>query len=129
MTANLTRDERDAAINALFEKLLTRMHDARMVLTDYNPRVHCNWGTLDASIEREQIRALMSQPVEPSDAWQPIATAPKDETEILVYTECGNMYVVSYDDLFSAPWRIRNMEGINEHVPTHWQPIPQRPKE
>ena len=61
--------------------------------------------------------------------WQPIEIAPKDGTEILVYTRCDDIYVVSYDEVFSAPWRIRNHEGINEHVPTHWMPLPNPPKE
>ena len=59
--------------------------------------------------------------------WQPIATAPKDGTEILVYTMGECFYVVAYDDVFSAPWRIRNDEGVNEAVPTHWMPLPDAP--
>ena len=59
--------------------------------------------------------------------WQPIATAPKDGTEILVYTRSECFYVVVYDDVFSAPWRIRNDEGLNETVPTHWMPLPEAP--
>lgn len=57
-------------------------------------------------------------------AWLPIETAPKDGTEILVYTMSECFYVVAYDDVFSAPWRIRNNEGLNEAVPTHWMPLP-----
>ena len=59
--------------------------------------------------------------------WQPLETAPKDGTEILVYTKCGSFYVVSYDDVFSAPWRVRNDEGISEAAPTHWMPLPDAP--
>ena len=59
--------------------------------------------------------------------WQPIATSPKDGTEILVYTRSECFYVVVYDDVFSAPWRIRNDEGLNETVPTHWMPLPEAP--
>jgi hypothetical protein len=36
--------------------------------------------------------------------WQPIETAPKDGTEILVSINFG-LHVVCYDDIFSAPWR------------------------
>ena len=60
-------------------------------------------------------------------AWLPIETAPKDGTEILVYTRSECFYVVAYDDVFSAPWRIRNDEGLNRAVPTHWMPLPDAP--
>ena len=60
-------------------------------------------------------------------AWLPIETAPKDETKILIYTKYGNFYVVPYDDTFSAPWRVRNDEGLNEKAPTHWMPLPKAP--
>lgn len=61
--------------------------------------------------------------------WQPIETAPKDGTEILIYSRYGDQYVVSYDDSFiRAPWRIRNEEGLNENIPTHWMPLPETPK-
>ena len=59
--------------------------------------------------------------------WQPIETAPKDGTAILVYTCNEGFYVVSYDDIFSAPWRVRNDEGLNEDQPTHWMPLPEPP--
>lgn len=59
--------------------------------------------------------------------WQPIETAPKDGTEILVHTRYGNFYVVGYDDVFSAPWRVRNDEGLTETAPTHWMPLPPPP--
>jgi len=60
--------------------------------------------------------------------WQKIETAPKDGTDILVYTNQDNFYVVSYDDIFFPPWRIRNDEGIHEKTPTHWMPLPEAPK-
>lgn len=59
--------------------------------------------------------------------WRPISTAPKDGTEILVYTWAGSRYVVAYDDLYSAPWRVRNDEGISEQAPAFWQPLPEAP--
>lgn len=60
-------------------------------------------------------------------AWLPIATAPKDGTEILVFTRYGNKYVVAYDDVFSNPWRVRNDEGISETAPIYWMPLPEAP--
>lgn len=76
-------------------------------------------------IRNDHVEAKPQEPV----AWQPIETAPKDGTEILVHTKYETFYVVSYDSLFSAPWRVRNDEGLSEAVPTHWMPLPSAPAE
>ena len=52
-----------------------------------------------------------------AEGWQPIATAPKDGTEILIYTRGDSFCVAGYDDIFSAPWRLRNDEGLSEAAP------------
>ncbi len=70
---------------------------------------------------------LFLHPPAPEREWQPIETAPKDGTDILIFTSYESFYVASYDDVFRAPWRIRNDEGLNEHVPTHWMPLPAEP--
>ena len=67
-------------------------------------------------------------PITEQEGWQPIETAPKDGTGILVYTRNDNIYVVAYDNYFSAPWRIRNDQGLNVSVPTHWMPLPAAPR-
>lgn len=71
--------------------------------------------------------AAAPKPVVP--AWQPIETAPRDGTDVLIYTMAGSMYVAGYDDAFSNVWRIRNDEGVNSRVVTHWMPLPAAPKE
>lgn len=65
--------------------------------------------------------------------WQPISTAPKDGTKILIHFQCEDfsdvdIYVAFYSRFFSSPWRIINDFGFNEHVPTHWMPLPDAPK-
>lgn len=62
------------------------------------------------------------------ECWQPIETVPKDGTEMLICTREGCRYVVSYDNIFTAPWRIRNDQGLNEHIPVLWMPLPAAPK-
>ena len=70
---------------------------------------------------------LFTHPAPVPAGWQPIETAPKDGTEILVSINFG-LHVVCYDDIFSAPWRVFNEVGFNEHVPTHWMPLQAAPK-
>lgn len=57
--------------------------------------------------------------------WQPIETAPKDNSYVFVYNnESDWMYIAQ-----------RNRKGIYEVdnsllcvIPTHWMPLPKRPK-
>jgi hypothetical protein len=57
-------------------------------------------------------------------AWQPIKTAPKDGTEILVYgVEEGvrSMHVVAWDH--GIGWRYG--DDLEPPTPTHWMPLPE----
>ncbi len=63
--------------------------------------------------------------------WQPIETAPKDGTEILVYFETLGVKQVSwYDDLWAVddgkhgPYFLR---GYRDGDDTHWMPLPAGP--
>ena len=68
--------------------------------------------------------------------WQPIDTAPKDSTRILVvYRRCvftddtRNKRVVREAYCFGGPWRLvtgYELEGGEQ--PTHWMPLPEPPK-
>lgn len=84
-------------------------------------------GPLDCSEIYLAMLAAAPQPPVSASEWQPIETAPKDGTQILALTKGGDIYAVSYDDIFSAPWRLINEFGFNEHVMTHWMPLPQPP--
>ena len=64
-------------------------------------------------------------------AWQPIETAPKDGTEVLLIISAyndpsrGRAYVI-------ARWEWGGWiddEEISIHPPTHWRPLPQPPGE
>ncbi len=59
--------------------------------------------------------------------WQPIATAPKDGSEILV-CKAGNddvLEFIAWNGILLA-WLDRNAEPY--HGATHWLPIPPTPK-
>lgn len=58
--------------------------------------------------------------------WQPIATAPKDGTQVLVFDEGA---------VFISQWLVNEEgdegwfdHGFVEPPPTHWQPLPSPPQ-
>lgn len=67
--------------------------------------------------------------------WQPIETAPKDGTHILVYPALmGVPLVASWksksDDFdYIGFWRNPMTEKAVPYMPTHWMPIPKPPQE
>ena len=57
--------------------------------------------------------------------WQPIETAPRDETPFLAYEPGGWMYVAYFAD-----GEIQLHVGYDEGSlgePTHWMPLPESP--
>ncbi len=72
-------------------------------------------------------------------AWQPIETAPKDGTRIMVASEHGAWiaeYLPVYESGYrpDSPWNsvMLNHWHIPQHLrhikPTHWMPLPEPPK-
>lgn len=66
--------------------------------------------------------------------WQPIETAPRDGTEILILIPLvwknnepviGNYIFTSNSVGFV--WQNRNGYWVHEHSPTHWMPMPSLP--
>ena len=59
--------------------------------------------------------------------WHPIATAPKDGSDILTYVKCGGISVRFWDcgDDDEMAWQPR-IRGV---FPTHWMPLPSPPEE
>ena len=57
--------------------------------------------------------------------WQPIATAPRDDTDVLVLCDHG---IISIGSFAAGMWWIEQVT-YEERNPTHWMPIPERPKE
>lgn len=63
-------------------------------------------------------------------SWQPIETAPKDGSHVLVY-ERGRVFEAQWADTFlgkrNRGWMNYN-EGTGEKSPTHWMPLPEAPR-
>lgn len=64
--------------------------------------------------------------------WQPIESAPKDGTMILIYSY-GNMAVVFADPDNEFAWTMDDGHDYhlctrrNMQYPTHWMPLPEKP--
>lgn len=58
--------------------------------------------------------------------WQPIETAPKDETEILTLRKGGMTAVAIYFPHQEAEWCC--VDGMHLLNVTHWMPLPEPPK-
>jgi len=67
--------------------------------------------------------------------WQPIETAPKDETWVLLYGEHGGADYSPHMDVAQYAHGGWITYHLDEHAepksptctPTHWQPLPERP--
>lgn len=66
--------------------------------------------------------------------WQPIETAPKDGTEILVFVggtiiigSWSNGSVLRDEGWYDAEAGVKFVNGLLD--PTHWQPLPSPPRE
>ena len=64
--------------------------------------------------------------------WQPMETAPRDGTHVLVYSESHGIQKSHYDDFFKRWMIYQTAEYDNEFGElegvTHWQPLPEPPK-
>ena len=65
--------------------------------------------------------------------WQPIETAPKDGTEVLVWSEHGGVESAyweagCYGHSGWTIYQIRTEIAEPDFPPTHWMPLPEPPK-
>jgi hypothetical protein len=73
-----------------------------------------------AAIIREALQTAHQQ--QEQFSWQPIASAPKDGTSLLMFTE-SQWCVVAYWDAERESW----FDGEYDQPATHWRPLPLPP--
>ena len=67
--------------------------------------------------------------------WEPIDTAPKDGTVILVYREDAGIFTAHHVSPasivggcdYSESWFTTDGEDLTDDMPTHWMPLPEPP--
>src|SRR5690606_36923841 len=79
---------------------------------------------------RAMLSAAPTPPVD--DGWQPIETAPRDGTDVLLWD--GEEIFVGYwsDSIWVSPgaWvKEEHRSDTVTYLPTHWQPLPAAPTE
>lgn len=95
--------------------------------------------------ERKRIEAAVDEIWAGIPKWQPIETAPKDKTEIMVFclwrnaVSLGDIHLAFWGETWSNSRRIYawletdSYDSRTEtHLilrPTHWMPLPERPKQ
>jgi len=59
-------------------------------------------------------------------SWQPIETAPRDGTSVLVF--CDNQFKIGHWSIIGKGWRYSFiLQDRNALNPTHWMPLPAPP--
>jgi len=83
-------------------------------------KCHCGSSSWERRIEESRyICASCKRPL-----WQPIETAPVDDTDILVFSE-GLVWVASS---YHGMWWFEKRDDISLSEPTHWMPLPEPPR-
>lgn len=83
-------------------------------------KCHCGSISWERSIEESRyICASCKRPL-----WQPIETAPSDDTDVLVLCGEGFIWVASF---YHGLWWFNQRDDIHR-TPTHWMPLPEGPK-
>ena len=101
---------------------------------------YCYTHTYPSQPKLMDIEALYTHPA-PVPAWQPIETAPKDGTRIVVANKCGS-WIAEYRPVYQSgfkprnPWQSMMLNhdhmtagwAKRDYLPTHWMPLPAAPK-
>lgn len=100
------------------------------LLIDCQQRMASDWSEI-GNLRRELSSTRLAPQQEP--AWQPIATAPTDETRVLLYNPdegnfgWGIQSGAYYEQLGGWQYDGQRPMYSNAHQPTHWQPLPVGP--
>lgn len=82
-------------------------------------------------VYRDAILDAIRPALTPASGWQPISTAPKDGTELLLLTESGRVDIGRFVRGADV-WRYRRSHSVRADTwrpPVHWQPLPPAPED
>lgn len=93
--------------------------EAAEARVDYYRNNDPNWGCVDWEIHEEVVQQM----------WQPIETAPKDGTRILIYHEQEGVHLVCWEQVSekdrSYGWQDGWFDiGTFPYTASHWMPLP-----
>lgn len=72
----------------------------------------------------EKTKELVAAQWNGPDPWQPIVTAPKDETPVILWHGGASVIAIFMDGC----WIDAHGEILDHEYPTHWMPLPEGPK-
>jgi hypothetical protein len=82
----------------------------------------CHCGSISWARELDDNRYVCVSCYRP--LWQPIETAPKDDTDVLVFSE----ELVWVASCYRGMWWFEKRDDTFLSEPTHWMPLPEPPK-
>ena len=137
----ITKEMIEAGIRAIQDKRKEMYDNVGDSLGDSNFTKRIMRNDIALSLAKAALEA--AEAVRPS-GWQPIETAPRDGTEIII-TNGYEVYTAKYYKgivLNDKPWFAKSADGelfndgydhenapIYMYRPTHWQPLPELPEE
>lgn len=86
----------------------------------------CGWNELNKALE------IISELQKQVNGWQPIETAPRDSTQVLIFSEKDpdKEIIIGWYCLDFEEWRHYGVGGNDSlyYIPSHWMPLPSPPK-
>lgn len=120
---DLKMDEKDLehSANLLFSSVKDFINDDKKLIKDIK------WFLTHAYMYGRIVERIADMPEIKTNAWQPIATAPKDGTCILVdnISLRNGFDVVSWENHKGGNWFV-NGTTLSRFDATHWMPLPKR---
>jgi hypothetical protein len=124
----MTSPTQDASERAEFEKWARSLN---VNVSDRDDGGDYYWPFAQAAWQAWQARAALSAPQD--SGWQPIDTAPKDGTRVLIalwaWNQPNTERLYYWAEFCEGEWCEPDNLDIQYFAPTHWRPLPPPPGE